>query len=289
MIKQITGNMIFKPIIFSFLLVVLLISAPIKQASSAGVDIPQSFFLEHPYSITGLKLSTEIIDLELEDALYLNEIRVDVNIHDNKASLYTRIPFAGITDVDPTFEDNIALGNIAVGGKTTLFEGNTAVLTGGVEALLPTVDNDFAAMGARTYFKDFSSFVDDAFTIRPYAVFGIGKDIFAFQANFGADIITSADEIEGDDTEIILRYGGTASITPHLPVPFATSFLVEVLLASATSFEDSRTEAFITPGFRFGGQIFSIGAGVEIPVGEQSDEYADNVGFLVDILIRFGS
>ncbi|MCH7926788.1 MAG: hypothetical protein IID03_02210 [Candidatus Dadabacteria bacterium] len=289
MIKQITGNMIFKPIIFSFLLVVLLISAPIKQASSAGVDIPQSFFLEHPYSITGLKLSTEIIDLELEDALYLNEIRVDVNIHDNKASLYTRIPIAGITDVDPTFEDDIALGNIAIGGKTTLFEGNTAVLTGGIEAFLPTVDNDLAAMGARTYFKDYASFVDDAFTIRPYAVFGIGKDIFAFQANFGADIITSADEIEGDDTEIILRYGGTASITPHLPVPFATSFLVEVLLASATSFEESRTEAFITPGFRFGGQIFSIGAGIEIPVGEQSDEYADNVGFLVDVLIRFGS
>ena len=289
MIKQITGNMIFKPIIFSFLLVVLLISAPIKQASSAGVDIPQSFFLEHPYSITGLKLSTEIIDLELEDALYLNEIRVDVNIHDNKASLYTRIPIAGITDVDPTFDDDIALGNIAIGGKTTLFEGNTADLTGGIEAFLPTDDNDLAALGARTYFKDYASFVDDAFTIRPYAVFGIGKDIFAFQANFGADIITSADEIEGDDTEIILRYGGTASITPHLPVPFATSFLVEVLLASATSFEESRTEAFITLGFRFGGQIFSIGAGIEIPVGEQSDEYADNVGFLVDILIRFGS
>ena len=144
-------------------------------------------------------------------------------------------------------------------------------------------------MGARTYFKDFASFVDDAFTIRPYAVFGVSKDVFAFQANFGADIITSAKEIENDDTEIILRYGGTASVSPHLPVPFATSFLVEVLLASATSFDESRTEAFITPGFRFGGQIFSVGAGVEIPVGEQSDDYADNVGFLVDVLIRFGS
>ena len=289
MIKQITGNMIFKPIIFSFLLVVLLISAPIKEASSAGVDIPQSFFLEHPYSITGIKLNTEIIDLELEDALYLNEIRVDVNIHNNKASLYTRIPIAGITDVDPNNEDDIALGNIAIGGKTTLFEGNTAVLTGGVEALLPTVDNDFAAMGARTYFKDFSSFVDDAFTVRPYAVFGIGKDVFAFQANFGADIITSAEEIEGDDTELILRYGGTASVTPHIPVPFGTAFLVELMAVSSTSFDENRTEAFLTPGFRFGGQIFSVGAGVEIPLGEDSDEYADNVGFLVDILIRFGS
>jgi hypothetical protein len=269
MIKRITGNMVFKPIIFSFLLVVLLISAPIKEASSAGADIPQSFFLEHPYSITGIKLNAEIIDLEREDALYLNEIRV-----------YGRIPLAGITDVDVTNEDDFALGNIAIGGKTTLFEGNTAVLTGGIEAFLPTVDNNLAAMGARTYFRDFSSFVDDAFTVRPYAVFGISKDVFAFQA---------AEEIENDDTELILRYGGTASVTPHIPVPFGTAFLVELMAVSSTSFDENRTEAFLTPGFRFGGQIFSVGAGVEIPLGEDTDEFADNVGFLVDILIRFGS
>ncbi len=170
-----------------------------------------------------------------------------------------------------------------------MFQGNTGVLTGGIEGFLPTVNDNRAARGARTYFREFASYVDDAFTIRPYAVFGAGKDIFAFQANFGADIITSAEEIEDDDTELILRYGGTASVTPHMPVPFGTTFLVELLLASATSFDESRTEAFITPGFRFGGQIFSIGAGVEIPVGEDSDDFADDVGFLVDFLIRFGS
>ncbi|NIX15173.1 MAG: hypothetical protein GWN11_04675 [Candidatus Dadabacteria bacterium] len=289
MIRQQTGEKIYKYIIFSVLLIVLTVFSVTKEARSAGVDLPQSFFLEHPYSITGVKISTEIIDLDIEDALYMNEIRADVNIHDNKASLYTRIPIAGITDVDPTNEDDIALGNIVIGGKSTIFQGNTAVLTGGVEGFLPTVDNDLAAMGARTYFREYASFVDDAFTIRPYAVFGVGKDIFAFQANLGADIITGAEEIEGDDTEVIWRYGGTASVTPHMPVPFATSFLVEVLLASASSFEDSRTEAFITPGFRFGGQIFSVGAGVEIPVGEESDEFADDVGILLDLLIRFGS
>jgi hypothetical protein len=61
------------------------------------------------------------------------------------------------------------------------------------------------------------------------------------------------------------------------------------MAVSSTSFDENRTEAFLTPGFRFGGQIFSVGAGVEIPLGEDTDEYADNVGFLVDILIRFGS
>lgn len=291
MIYTNTGKMIFKPILFSVLVVLMLVCSPIKQANSAGVDLPQSFFLEHPYSITGIKLNAGIIDLEQEGTLYLNEIRVDVNIHDNKASLYTRVPIAGITNAGPSSEDDIALGNISVGGKTTLFQGNTAVLTGGVEGFLPTftADNNLAAMGARTYFREFAQYVEDAFTIRPYAVFGVGKDIFALQANLGADIITSADEIENDDTELILRYGGTASITPHMPVPFGTTFLVDVLLNSSTSFDEDRTEAFITPGFRFGGQIFSVGAGVEIPVGEDSDDIADDVGFVLDLLIRFGS
>lgn len=289
MIKTNSSNTVLKYLIFSLILFVLMICSHVKQAKSAGVDLPQSFFLEHPYSTTGIKINAGIIDLEEEDALYQNEVRADVNINNNKASLYTRIPFVGITDVDPTNEDDYALGNIAIGGKTTLFQGNTAVLTGGLEGFLPTAEDNLASMGARTYFRDFAAYADDAFTIRPYAVFGVGKDIFAFQANFGADIITSADEIEDDSSEVILRYGGTASVTPHLPVPFATSFLVEVLMNSATTFDESRTEAFITPGFRFGGQIFDIGAGVEIPVGEDSDDYVENVGFVVDLKVRFGS
>ncbi|NIP39221.1 MAG: hypothetical protein GWO07_11405, partial [Candidatus Dadabacteria bacterium] len=260
MIKQQTGEKIYKYIILSVLLIVLTVFSTTKEVRSAGVELPQSFFLEHPYSITGVKLNAGIIDLEEEDALYLNEIRADVNIHKNKASLYTRIPIAGITGAIPGDDKELALGNIAIGGKATLFEGNTAVLTGGIEGLIPSVDDNLAAMGSRRYFREYASFVDDAFTIRPYAVVGVGKDIWALQANLGADIITGADEIENDDTELILRYGGTASVTPHMPVPFATSFLVEVLMASSTTFEDDRTEAFITPGFRFGGQIFSIGA-----------------------------
>ncbi|NIP31436.1 MAG: hypothetical protein GTO02_17940, partial [Candidatus Dadabacteria bacterium] len=91
MIKHIAGDRVFRSLVFSFLLLVLLICSPIKQANSAGVDLPQSFFLEHPYSITGIKINSSIIDLAVEDALYLNEIRADINIHKNKASLYTRV------------------------------------------------------------------------------------------------------------------------------------------------------------------------------------------------------
>jgi len=263
----------------------------IKQANSAGVELPFSFHLEHPYSITGFKINGEIFDLEDADALYLSEIRADVNINKNKASIYTRIPFVGITEfpTEDGEENEYDVGNIAIGVKSILLANNTAVFTGGIEAIIPTVDDELGAMAARVFFRDLSSFVDDAFTIKPYAVFGVGKDIFAFQANFGADIITNADEIEDDNTELILKYGGTASVTPHLPVPFGTAFLVELLVASSTSFDENRTEAFLTPGLRFGGQIFSVGAGVEIPLGQDTDDFVDGVGFLLDLIIRFGS
>ena len=60
-------------------------------------------------------------------------------------------------------------------------------------------------------------------------------------------------------------------------------------VASSTSFDENRTEAFLTPGLRFGGQIFSVGAGVEIPLGQDTDDFVDGVGFLLDLIIRFGS
>jgi hypothetical protein len=62
-----------------------------------------------------------------------------------------------------------------------------------------------------------------------------------------------------------------------------------LLLASSTTFDDNITGAYLTPGLRFGGQIVSVGAGVEIPFG--SNEVTDfaNVGFVLDLVIRFGS
>jgi len=276
-------------ILFFILALCIIPNSKINTANAAGVEIPYSFHNEHPYSITGIELNSEIIDLEEGGALYPNEVRADVNIYHNKASLYTKISMAGVTNVPPNDEDDFTLGNIAVGAKGTLYNGNMAVFSSGLEAIFPTSDNGLAAQAEQTYFRDFVYYVDDAYTFKPYAVLGVGKDIFALQANFGADIITNADQIEGDDTELLLEYGGTASVSPHLPVPFGTALLVEILAVSSTSFDENRTEAFLTPGLRFGGQIFSVGAGVDIPLGEDSNDYAKNVGFMLDMVIRFGS
>lgn len=285
-------KIIFRHNLSILLLILALCIIPnstINSANAAGVELPFSFQHEYPYSITGVKINSEIIDLDDEGSLYLNEVRGDVNIYKNKASLYTRIPMAGVTDALPDDEDDFSLGNIAAGAKGTLYDGDIAVFSAGLEGIFPTTDDGLAADAAKTYFRDYADYVEDVFTIKPYAILGLGKDVFAIQANFGADIITSADEIEGDDTELLLEYGGTASISPHLPLPFGTAILVELLAVSSTSFDDDKTEAFVTPGLRFGGQIFSIGAGVDIPLGEDSDDYAENVGFMLDMVIRFGS
>jgi hypothetical protein len=69
-------------------------------------------------------------------------------------------------------------------------------------------------------------------------------------------------------------------------VPFSTSFLLEALFVSSTSFDDNRTDVFITPGIRLGGKIVSVGTGVQIPFGQGVNDFAI-VDFFFDLIIRF--
>ncbi|MGQ0794177.1 MAG: hypothetical protein ACT4NX_08880 [Deltaproteobacteria bacterium] len=279
--------------IFGFICLILAASAlfvPTKEARAAGTDIPISFNLEHPYSITGIRANGEFIDLDNSGSLFMNQIRADVNLYQNLLGVYAKFPFAGVTDFGPGNDGDYNLGNIGVGGKVALLNLDSAILTGGFEVILPTADNDdLSSLAAQAYFRDFSYFQEDALTLKPYVVLGLSKGIVALQANFDAEILTSADEIEGDSSELILKYGATASISPNLPLPFSTSFLLEVLFASSVSSSDDITGGYITPGVRLGGQIISLGAGVQIPFG--SDEITDfaNVGFVVDLIVRFGT
>ncbi|HXG31420.1 MAG TPA: hypothetical protein VNK81_07220, partial [Thermodesulfobacteriota bacterium] len=229
------------------LFTVLFIPARVK---AAGPTLPYSFFLEHPYSITGVRGNFEVIDLDDSGALFMNMFRADVNIYQNLFGLYAKFPFAGVTSFGPTDEDDYDFGNIGIGGKVTLLNTDSAVLTGGFEVILPSTSDDFGAAAARAYFRDFSYFVNDAVTLKPYAVLGYSRGIFGFQANFDADILTNADDIENDSSELILKYGATASVTPNFSLPFSTSFLVELLAASSTSFDDNITGVYLTPGVR---------------------------------------
>ncbi len=259
------------------------------KAKAQGANIPKSFFLEHPYVETSVSARGEWINLDEDGSLWMNEFRFDLNLYQNLFGLYARLPFAGVTDFGPTDEDEYNIGNLAIGGKFALVNLPSSVVTVGLETIVPTVDDDIGALGALGYFRDFSYFLDDTVTLKPYAIFGASRGIFAIQGNVDFDIILDAEEIEGDDSELIIKYGGTASMTPELNLPFSTSFLLEVLAASSTTFDDNITGVYITPGVRLEGQVLSIGAGVEIPLG--SDEIQDfaDVGVVLDLIFRFGS
>lgn len=268
---------------------------PAKEAGAATVrNIPYSFFLEHPYSSTGLKGNLEIASVDGGGALIMNQLRLDIALSDNYWGLYGKFPFAGVTG--GVFGDgDYDFGNIGVGTKYALHASGKSVFTLGFEAILPTTGNDPGALGARSYFRDFAYFTDDAYTFVPYAVFAVSGSMFAFQANLDFDIMTNAKKADqgpfntgGDSTELILKYGATGSITPDFGVPFTTSFLLELLLASSTTFDSNVTGAYVTPGVRVGGQMFSFGAGVQIPFGSSEITNFANVDFLVDMIVRFG-
>ncbi len=286
-----------KRVLLSLLIPVFIISFS-SSSFAAGANIPYSFFLEHPYSITGMKNNVEFVDLDNDGWLIMNNHRVDINIYQNLFGVYGEFPFAGVTDFGPNDDGDYAIGNIAVGGKFALLNLDQAVLTVGAEVLFPTASDNVGASAALNYFRDYASFAHDAWTVAPYAVLGVSGGIFALQANVEFDILFDANNINdpfvpintgNDDTQLIIKYGGAVSITPDLSLPFSTSFLVEVILASSTTFDDNITAGYVTPGIRLGGQIISVGAGVQIPFG--SDEVTDfaNVDILIDLIIRFGT
>jgi hypothetical protein len=264
-------------------------------ARAVGGNVPYSFFLEHPYTRTGLKANLEIASVDGGGALVMNQLRADLNLNDNIFGLYAKFPFSGVTD-DVFGSGDYDFGNIGIGTKYALLDSPGYALTLGFEAILPTTGNNFGALGARSYFRDFAYFTDDAYTFVPYGVFAIGGDVLAFQANLDFDIMTNAKDADEspfdtgrDDTELIIKYGGTASVTPRFNLPFSTSFLLELLLASSTSFDKNVTGVYVTPGVRLGGIKYFFGAGVQIPFG--SDEISDFAGvdFLVDFQVKFGS
>jgi len=270
--------------------VVALLLIPYVGAYAAGPNIPQGFFLENPYSFTGVRANFEIVDLDdpPDGVLIMNMVRVDINLYENFVGLYAKFPFSGVVNFGVAEEDNYEFGNLGLGGKFALVNTESLILTTGLELIFPTSGGDLAAAAARTYFRDLPYFVDDALTLIPYAVIGVGRDWWSLQGNFAAEIMTNADELEGDDAELRLKYGLEGGITPDLQFPFSTTFLLELLFVSSTSFNDDVTEFYITPGFRLGGRILDLGVGVQIPVGEKVDNFS-NANYFMDVILRFGS
>jgi hypothetical protein len=288
------ANKIFFIPFIIFLAVFSTVIAPLNKADAAGGSVPYSFFLEHPYSSTGVRGNLEFVSVDGGGTLIMNQLRADLNLSEHIFGIYAKFPFSGVTD-GVFGSGDYDFGNIGVGTKYALLSSASSALTLGFEVLFPTTGNNSGALGARSYFRDFAYFTNDAYTFVPYGVFAIGGDVLAFQANLDFDIMTNAEDANespfstgGDNTELIIKYGAAASVTPQFNLPFSTSFLLELLLASSTSFDQNVTGAYVTPGVRLGGIKYSFGAGVQIPFG--SDEISDfaNVDFLMDFLIRFG-
>lgn len=282
------------PILCLLLTAVIFVCAPLNSAKAVSGTVPYSFFLEHPYSSTGLSGNLEIAPVDGGGELIMNRFRADLNLGQNILGIYAKFPFSGVTS-DVFGSGDYDFGNIGLGTKYALLSSNNAALTLGFEAILPTTGNNLGALGARSYFRDFAYFTDDAYTFVPYGVFALGGDVLAFQANVDFDIMTNAEKANesqfdtgGDSAELIIKYGAAASVTPRFNLPFSTSFLLELLLASSTTFEKNVTGVYVTPGVRFGGIKYSFGAGVQVPFG--SDEISDftSVDFVIDMKVRFG-
>ena len=128
-----------------FLVLAIVLSSIIiftsRRVEAAGAQIPYSFFLEHPYSMTGIRGNVEFIDLDDNGWLIMNAFRGDINIHENLFGLYAKFPFAGVTDFGANDDSEYDFGNLSVGSKFVLLNLDNAALTAGFEVFFPTASD----------------------------------------------------------------------------------------------------------------------------------------------------
>ena len=289
MIKMVKSFINFKTLLPLFLLLGLVV-VPSSNAFSQAI-LPQSFFLEDPYTDTDVQANGEWINIKSDFGqgnLWMTRARADINVYENLLGLYVKVPFAGISGND-NLDSDFDIGNVGVGGKAAAVYTDDYILTFGFEGIIPTTSDGNGALAARQFFRDFVYFTDEAWTLVPFAVFGAGNGQWGFQANVDGQIMLNAEDVEGDSTEFLIKYGGAVSYTPELNTPFATTILVDILAVTSTTFDDNLTGAYVVPGIRLGGQTISFGAAAEIPFADSEITDFSNIGVMIDMIFRFGS
>jgi hypothetical protein len=106
------ANKIFFIPFIIFLAVSSIAIAPLNKASAAGGSVPYSFFLEHPYSSTGVRGNLEFVSVDGGGTLVMNQLRADLNLSEHIFGM--RSSFSGVTD--GVFGTGL-ISNIGVGTK----------------------------------------------------------------------------------------------------------------------------------------------------------------------------
>lgn len=269
------------------------VSGPINFTpnKAEAIDLAYSLNLESPIPTGRFVADMQIVNVKenLGGEFVFYSLRIDVPSADNIWGIYVKIAQSGVNAVqvgDDNISDGFEFANVLVGGKHVLFQGNNAVLTAGMNLVLPTAfkDNIDRLKTVLMYRKNFPINLQSAWTITPYMSAAAWKGIFNVVGNVSTDYVLNASKLEGNSFEFRVNYG--ASIGANIPVVASPVIYAEFdgysLLTSDTL---GKTSTFVSSGVRLG-EKFSPGFAIQVPVsGPDSD--VSKLSFLMDFQVRF--
>ena len=249
---------------------------------------PHSFRSALPRGYAGARLEvTALKDAPGQIVLY--NIGAELPSEDYRKSAYVFFNQSGVNNLargENYARDGYELSNFTAGGKFLLTETPSYWAALGVEAHLPTIYKDNIQRLetiTRLYRRDPPVYVEDAWSVAPFAGAAVRAGPVSLEAHAGALFLRKAQKFEGDGSETILRYGAALGVS--LPL-LGGQISTEILGSRITSLKNGRkNSAYFTAGARFGGFI-SPSVAVQIPVaGDDEKRFSQSV--ITQIQVRF--
>ena len=250
-----------------------------------------SNFLESPVPIGRVMANAEVVNVKKSygGQFIMYYLRADLPEDNNRYGLYIRISQAGVNSVeidDDEVRDGFEFANAMIGGKALALCNSNSALSLGMNVILPTAykDNINRLQTVVNFQRDFPYYLQSAWTFSPYLATAIWNDYFAFEGNFGSDLIVNADKFEGNDTEARFKY--YTSIAATLPVALKPTLYTDFLgIYIPTADNIKQNDILISPGIRIG-EKYTAGFAVQIPITGPSEEVA-SITYIIDLQARF--
>lgn len=209
----------------------------------------------------------------------------------NFYSAYIRISQAGVNGIT-TMGDNVSDGfefsNLLFGGKAVVFKTDNSLFSLGMDIIIPLAykDNiDRLDVIVNNSPRDYPLYLQRAFTFTPYISSLHYYKWFSWQNNIGFDLVTRAEELEGDSVESRIKYNSAIGV--NVPMEFFNPIFYSEF-NGITNFNNDiykKTDMFISGGVRLG-KRFAPGFSVQFPIKGTSNDNTQ-VSYLIDLTMRF--
>jgi len=267
----------------------------LPPAKEKSVKYGYPLFFEPALPVGYFRAFIEVAELDNQlnngEFIYYH-VKAEFPSKSNFYSAYIRVSQAGVNNVEVNgvgIGDGFELANLLLGGKGIMYKTDNSVYTVGMDLILPLAYKDNVDR-LRTIVnnspRDYPLYLRRAITFTPYISTLHYYRSISIQNNVGFDLVTRADNYEGDSVETRLKYNSAAAVSipsSEIVSPILYAEFNGITAFTADTFE--KTDMFLTGGLRLGSR-FSPGVAIQYPIKGLSDENI-KFSYMFDLTIRF--